>query len=107
LLLQNNGEYDKAMDDYQTILKIDPRYSEAYYNMGFIELAFKNDYQSAIKQFTYAIKANEMYAEAFYNRGICYELLNDTASAIKDYREALNIFPGFELAKEKMKRFRK
>lgn len=41
LLFQNMGELDKALEDYNSILKIDNRYADAHYNMGYIDLAYK------------------------------------------------------------------
>ena len=107
LLFQNMGELDKAVMDYVFILKIDSRYADAHYNLGYIDLAFMKDYKSSITHFTDAIRANSQYAEAFYNRGVAFELTGDTKSAEKDYRQALSIVPTFELAKDKLKVFKK
>ena len=104
LLFQNMGEQDKATEDYNSILKIDNRYADAHYNLGYIDLAFRKDYKSAIVHFTDAIRVNGQYAEAFYNRGVAFELSGDKKSAEKDYKQALNIVPTFKLAKDKLKK---
>src|SRR5205085_7224819 len=93
LLYQNMGELEKATNDYEAILKLDRNYADAHYNLGYIDLAFKKDYNSAITHFTDAIRINKQYAEAFYNRGVAYDFLGDRKSAVKDYRQALNIVP--------------
>ena len=103
LLFQNMGELDKAVIDYTFILKIDSRYADAHYNLGYIDLAYLKDYKSAITHFTDAIRVNSQYAEAFYNRGVALELSGDSKSAKKDFRQALSIVPTFKLAKDKLK----
>jgi len=104
LFLQNNNQIELAQNDYNTILKIDNTYSDASYNLGYIEMAMKNDYKSAIKYFTDAIRINSDYVEAWYNRGLCYDYLNDKVSAEKDYRQALTIVPTYKLAKERLRK---
>ncbi len=103
LLFQNMGELDKALEDYNSILKTDNNYADAHYNIGYIDLANNKEYKSAITHFTNAIRINNQYAEAFYNRGVAFELLGDKKSAEKDYRQALNIIPTFKLAKDKLR----
>lgn len=103
LAFQNMGELDKAIEDYKTILKLNIRYSEAHFNLGYIDLVFKKDYKSAIAHFTDAIRSNDLYAEAFFNRGLAYEYSGNKSAAIKDYNEALKIIPTYKLAKRKLK----
>ena len=104
LLFQVMGEFEKADEDYYSILKIDNNYSDAHYNLGYIDLAFRKDYKSAVGHFTDAIRVNDKYTEAYYNRGVGYELMGDRRSAEKDFRHALSIFPDFKLAKDKLNR---
>lgn len=102
LLFQNMGELENAKKDYGTILKIEPDYADAHYNLGYIAVAYEKDYKKAIEHFTDAIRTNSQYAEAYYNRGVAFERSGDRASAEKDYREALKIVPTFKLAKKKL-----
>ena len=102
LLYQNMGELDKAIEDYNSILKIDNSDASAHFNLGYIDLAFKKNSQSAIMHFTDAIRTNNQYVEAFYNRGVCYENLGEIKSAIKDFNSAINIVPTYKLAKDKL-----
>ncbi len=104
LLFQNMGALDQAIEDYNTILKIDNSDASAHFNLGYIDLAYKKDYQSAISHFTDAIRINNQYLEAFYNRGVCYESMDDLKSAIKDYNSAIEIVPTYKLAKDKLLR---
>lgn len=102
LMFQNMGNLDKAMADYYLIIKIDSSYADAYFNLGYIDLVFKKNYKSAIYHMTAAIRTNSMYAEAYYNRGLAYEFSGDRASAISDYRKAVDIVPTYKLAKQKL-----
>jgi tetratricopeptide (TPR) repeat protein len=104
LLYQYQGILEKAEEDYYNILKIDPAYSSAHFNLGYIDVAYKTNYPSAIAHFTDAIRSNKNYVEAFYNRGVAYELSGDVKSAIVDYREAVNIVPTYKLAIEKLQK---
>jgi tetratricopeptide (TPR) repeat protein len=104
LFFQNSGNTEKAVEDYNTIIKLDPTYGDAYYNLGYINVTVNKDYKEAVKNFTDAIRVTESYAEAFYNRGVAFEMLGDKASAEKDYRKALEIVPTFKLAKRKLEK---
>ncbi|MCC7233314.1 MAG: tetratricopeptide repeat protein [Bacteroidia bacterium] len=104
LYYQKRGMLDKAINDYRDILRLEPRYEDAHYNLGYIDLVFKKNYKDAIIHFSDAININKNYLEAYYNRGLCYEFTGDKMAAEKDYREALNIFPTYKLAKERLKK---
>ena len=84
------------------ILKLDPNYADAYYNLGYIALVFKKDYDTAISRFTEAIRANKDYVEAYYNRGLAHEFKGQTREALEDYHNALGIFPEYKPAKERL-----
>jgi tetratricopeptide (TPR) repeat protein len=101
---QDNGELDKAIDDYNSIIKIDPGYKDAYFNLGYIEVNSHKNYQKAIEYFSKAIDRDKYYAAAFYNRGYCYEMTDDKQNAKKDYLSALGIDQTFILPKNGLKR---
>jgi tetratricopeptide (TPR) repeat protein len=104
LFFQNNRDLDKAAADYNALLKIDPKYANAYYNLGYIEMAYRNNYQKAIDYFSDALTRDQYYVEAYYNRGYCYEKLGDKTKARENYKIALDHSPTFQLAKEGIKR---
>ncbi len=107
LFYQDHGDLEKAMEDYKSILQIDPAFKDAYYNMGYINLVFLKNYTEAIPLFTDAIRNGKYYMEAYYNRGLCYEKLGNKAAAEADYKEALHIMPTYKLAVAGMKRLGK
>ncbi len=104
LYFQNKGEVGKAVADYNSILKIDPNYSDAYFNLGYINSVMSANYKEAIKFYSEAIRTNDQYAEAFFNRGVCYEKLGDKAAAQKDFTSTLSISPAYKAAADKLKK---
>lgn len=103
LYYQNTGNVEKAVNDYNELLKINPGYGFAYFNLGYIAMKFEKDYQKAIPLFSKALASESHYVEAYYNRGVCYENLGDKEKAKADYMEALNVYPNYDLAKKALK----
>jgi len=101
---QENGNPDAALKAYKSIIAIDPNYKEAFHNMGYVYLEYKQDYNEAIRNFTAAINIDKNYAEAHYNRGYTYELMKDVAKAKIDYKMAMSIRTNYQKAIEGMNR---
>lgn len=104
---QSVGEFNKAIESYSSILKIDPKYKYAHFNLGYIHLVYLKVYDVAIRHFTDAITADPNYAEAYYNRGYSYELRGDVNNARTDYKQAMKIKPNYTKAVEGMNRLDK
>lgn len=98
MYMQEVGEYNEAIKLYKTILRINPEYKYAYYNIGYIHLVYLQVYKTAIEYFTKAIMIDGNYAEAYYNRGYSYELGGDIRNAMKDYQKALSIKSNYKKA---------
>jgi len=103
LFYQNTGAIEKAVNDYNELLKIKPDYGFAWFNLGYIALKYEKDYKKAIPLFTNALTHEKHYVEAYYNRGVCYEKTGNKEKAKADYNEALNIYPTYDLAKRALK----
>lgn len=93
--VKKQSRYREAFACYDTILKIDGRYSPAYFNKGYIYLEYLQKYDSAAVQFTNAIGIFPNYYQAHFNRGLSYESLNKRKEAESDYRTALAIEPTY------------
>lgn len=100
LLCQELGMYNEALKSYSELLKIDPTYKEAHFNMGFVNMYYLKEYNQGSVHFNNAIKVAPNYYQAYYNRGYCYELLGDIQRALIDYENALKIKPDYTLAAE-------
>lgn len=100
LLSQELGMYNEALQTYSELLKIDPTYKEAHFNMGYVNMFYLKEYNQGSVHFNNAIKVAPDYYQAYYNRGYCYELLGDVNRALIDYENALKIKPDYTLAAE-------
>ena len=58
MFYQENGEYNDAIETYNTIIQINPNYKNAYYNLGYINLVYLKVFDAAIDYFTKAIKCD-------------------------------------------------
>ena len=61
------GEYDRAVQDYDQSIKLNPNYAQAFNNRG-VAYQKKAEYDRAIEDFDESIKLNPNYANAFANR---------------------------------------
>lgn len=104
MFYQETGNYDAAIEVYNAISKIDPSFSNAPYNIGFIEIEYRKNPSKALPYFEQAEKANPLYAAAIYMQGVCYESMGKKPQAIELFRKSLTVSPGFELARDGLKR---
>ena len=72
MLTSEKGDYDRAIEDCNTAIKLQPDYADAYANRG-AAYRSKDDYDRAIEDQTTAIKLKPSLVEAYYNRGVAYE----------------------------------
>jgi len=64
-------DYERAIDDYGTVLKLRPSYFFAYNNRGNAYAAL-GEFDRAIADYSTAIRVRPDYAEAYGNRGSAY-----------------------------------
>ena len=90
-------EYEKAINNFESIIKIDSHFSDAYYNLGII---FKNISQidKSIDNFEKCIKINPKKFEAYNNLGNIYRDRQQIETAINLYIESLEINPNYLIA---------
>lgn len=91
MFYQENGQFEKAVQQYTLIMELDSTFRNAPYNIGYIYLVYINDFPKAIGFFTRAIEADPEYYEAWYNRGYANELTGKTEDAYRDYRQTLRL----------------
>jgi len=68
----NNRNYDRAIDDYNETIRIDPKYAIGFYNRGLAYLR-KGRLDPAIADFDAAIRLNPKYTSAFINRALAFQ----------------------------------
>ena len=87
------GEYERAFEDFNKAVKLNPKNADAYYGRG-IAYTDKQDYDLAITNFTNAIELSlEYVVEAYYARGIAYINKQNFDCAIDDFNEATRLDP--------------
>ncbi len=67
--MRDKHELDRAIQSFDTAIKLNSAYAAAYYNRG-SALEFKRDYDRAIADFDQAIKLKPDNAAAFYDRAL-------------------------------------
>jgi len=77
-------EYDRAIEDLDQAIRLDPNFAPAFYNRGYV-YSGKREYDRAIQDFDQAIRLDPNYALAFNNRGIAYNGKREYDRAIQDY----------------------
>jgi tetratricopeptide (TPR) repeat protein len=68
----NNRNYDRAIDDYNETIRLDPKYAMGFNNRGLAYLR-KDRIDRAIADFDMAIRLNPKYAMSFVNRAFAYQ----------------------------------
>jgi tetratricopeptide (TPR) repeat protein len=89
------GEYDRAVQDYDQSIKLDPGYARAFNNRG-VAYQKKGEYDRAISDFDEAIKLDPNYASALANRAETYLGKGDYERAVRDFDEAIRVKPTLE-----------
>ena len=89
---RNKGDADRAIQDFELAIKLDPNYALAYFNRAnaFFD---KKDLDRAIVDYDQAIKLEANFAAAYNNRGLIWDDKRDYDRAIKDFDQAIRLNP--------------
>ena len=85
---RRNGDVDRAIQDYETAIRLNPGAADAFNNRGNAFRA-KEEFNLAIRDYNEAIRLNPHYAHAFNNRGIIFLDMGDADRAILDFDRAI------------------
>jgi predicted O-linked N-acetylglucosamine transferase (SPINDLY family) len=97
VILFKKNFYEKAINQFKKIIKIDPKYSEAHYNIGTIFFNLLK-FKEAADYFNSAILINKDYFEAYFNLAECYRNLDILDDAILNFKKCLKYKPNdFEI----------
>lgn len=97
-LYQDLQELDAAIQQYNTLLTIDPKNIFAFNNIGYINLYYLDKYDEAIAYFTKAIDIDSTFINAVCNRGVAFELSKNYTNARQDFLYCKKLDPNFEPA---------
>ena len=81
------GQYQRAFEDYDKAIRLNPDYTDAYYNRG-NAYAKLGKYQRAIEDYNKAIFLKHDYTEAYNNRGHAYLSQGNKELGCRDVQKA-------------------
>ncbi len=100
--LERNKKWKVPEDFYKNEIEHTPYNYKACYNLGILYFN-EGRYSDAENKFKQAIVIFPELHLAYYGLALTAEKRGDTEGAIKYYHKSLNIVPGFDLARERLK----
>jgi tetratricopeptide (TPR) repeat protein len=95
--LDEKGNFQMAISDYNKTIELNPVFDDAYVNLGRAHDALGN-HQYAIIIYNKAIELNPEAEDAYYNRGVSYSKSGNYKQAIADCTTAVTLNPQYEKA---------
>lgn len=96
-----NGDYEKAVSEYQKALGMDPQSVAAYNGIG-VAYTMLEEYEAAIAAQQRALELQPDFAKAHAGLGLAYLRQNKTKLALTHYRQAVALDPQFLEARQKI-----
>ena len=92
IALADEGDIDRAMQQFQRVLQSDPNNAPAVQNLGIVSLR-RDDVRSAHQYLARALELNPRLPLALNAMGVVYAREGDDAHAISSWQQAVNIDP--------------
>ena len=86
------GEFDNAITEFDTAIKLKPHSHEAFNGRGCTKLRLK-EYDAAIRDFDKSLALDSGYAWPYNNRGLCYKEKGEAPTALADFDKAIERNP--------------
>jgi len=83
-----SGALDKAIDDFNRVLGIDPDNERAFYYRGIAHL-LKGEFSDAVDDLSTSITFNQDRGAAFFARGLAFAELDQTDESLRDLKTAI------------------
>jgi serine/threonine protein kinase/tetratricopeptide (TPR) repeat protein len=94
VIYRGTTNYDKAIEEQNKVLGLDPEYGEAHNELGYIYLALRN-FDKSIEHFQNYASLNPNDANPLDSLAEAYYLMGKLDEALVKYKEALAVKPGF------------
>jgi Tfp pilus assembly protein PilF len=94
IALKKMGHRNKAIEDFDTVIAIDPTYYRAYNYRGIL-YGEAGSFDKAIEYFNQSIAINPKYANAYANRAFTYAIIGQYDRALEDYTKAIELNQSF------------
>jgi tetratricopeptide (TPR) repeat protein len=94
MALEKAGKLERALDDYNQAIALDPSYSEAYDNRGLLYQK-KGQVNNAIEDFSKSILLDPSSGKAYFNLGVIHAETGLFDQAIEDFNHSLTRDPAF------------
>ena len=89
-----DGQFDRAVELFQKVIEIDPKFAPAYNGLGLVQQSFEQgDINEAIRYFKMAVELAPDYAESWNNLGRAYYARGLFVDAEKALLRSLQIKP--------------
>ncbi len=88
------GNYDKAIENFNKAIKINGRNKHFFYNRGLAYL-YSSRFDTAVLDFSKVIELDDKYADAYNNRGLSYNYMDRFDSALTDFNKAIALDSNF------------
>jgi Flp pilus assembly protein TadD len=95
--LDEKGQSDEAIREFQEALRLKPGYAQAHNNLG-VALVRKGQINEGISQYHEAIRLKPDYALAHSNLGIALVRNGQSDEGIREFQEAIRLKPDYALA---------
>ncbi|MEY2918364.1 MAG: hypothetical protein RIS73_2078, partial [Bacteroidota bacterium] len=89
-----SSDFKGAIIDFNMVIELNPKFSEAYYNRGSAKFRLQ-DSKGAIEDFNKAILINPRFVQAYYNRGVVKVQLQDYKGALSDFNKTIELQSNF------------
>ena len=93
MIYAEQGEYEKAIEDYNLAIEYYPNCAECYRKRGYYYAFYKKpkDYEKALEDINSSIKLDSSNWKPFSNRANIYELQGKFDLALADYNKAVEV----------------